>query len=232
TYGGLLSALGILMALQERRRSGEGQYLDTSLYGAQLFMAAATLQPFLAGKNPLYSTQQSREQARNPLWNRYRARDQWLFLCVENTDEGWSALCASLDRSDLVDDERFATAQKRAASNTLLIARLGEILEQRDASYWMSRWKSAGIPASPIHDLKDVAADEQAWANDYLLKAHCGAVDREVEIRGLPITLSKSPGRVESLGPELGQDTELILMETLEMEWDRIEKLKAQGVIP
>jgi crotonobetainyl-CoA:carnitine CoA-transferase CaiB-like acyl-CoA transferase len=57
-------------------------------------------------------------------------------------------------------------------------------------------------------------------------------VDREVEIRGLPIGLSKTPGSVESLGPELGQDTEIILMETLGMEWDRIEELKAEGVIP
>ena len=61
---------------------------------------------------------------------------------------------------------------------------------------------------------------------------YCSEVDRGVEIRGLPITLSKTPGRVETLGPELGQDTELILMDILEMEWDRIEALKAQGVIP
>ena len=64
------------------------------------------------------------------------------------------------------------------------------------------------------------------------MKAYCGEVDREVDIRGLPISLSKTPGSVETLGPELGQDTELILMETLEMEWDEIESLKAEGVIP
>ncbi|MCP4039898.1 MAG: CoA transferase, partial [bacterium] len=57
-------------------------------------------------------------------------------------------------------------------------------------------------------------------------------VDREVEIRGLPITLSKTPGGVETLGPELGQDTEIVLMELLGMEWEQIEELKAKQVIP
>ena len=57
-------------------------------------------------------------------------------------------------------------------------------------------------------------------------------MDREVEIRGLPVTLSKTPGSVETLGPELGQDTEIVLMEMLGMEWEQIEALKEQGVIP
>jgi crotonobetainyl-CoA:carnitine CoA-transferase CaiB-like acyl-CoA transferase len=57
-------------------------------------------------------------------------------------------------------------------------------------------------------------------------------VNREVEVRGLPITLSKTPASVETLGPELGQDTELILADVLEMDWDRIGELKERGVIP
>ena len=66
TYGGILSAFGIMLALHQRRRTGRGQFLDASLYGAQLFMAAPTLQPFLASRNELYSTQQSRTRARKP----------------------------------------------------------------------------------------------------------------------------------------------------------------------
>jgi crotonobetainyl-CoA:carnitine CoA-transferase CaiB-like acyl-CoA transferase len=232
TYGGILSAVGILLALLERNRTGVGQYLDASLYGAQLFMAAPTLQPFLAGRNPFYAEQQSRRDARNPLWNRYAASDRWLFLCAENTDASWSALCACLERDELASDPRFADPEGRREQRAALIALLDEILATRPADAWARRFAERGLPASVIHNLKDVAADEQAWQNDYLLKTHCAEVGREVDIRGLPITLSKTPGAVESLGPELGQDTELILMEVLEMEWDRIEALKSQGVIP
>ena len=241
TYGGILSALGIMIALHRRRRTGSGQCLDASLYGAQLFMAAPTLQPFLASlasppskatNGSLYSMQQSRTRARNPLWNRYPARDKWVFLCLPNTDENWAALCKSLERPDLAADARFDASGKREQNNSELIALLDDVLKQRSAQEWIDRWTPLGFAASPIQNLKDVAEDPQAWANDYFVKAHCDEVNREVEVRGLPITLSKTPGRVETLGPELGQDTELILADWLGIDWDRIGELKERGVIP
>jgi len=232
TYGGLMSALGILMALHQRRRTGRGQYLDASLYGAQLFMAAPTLQPFLASGNSRYSVQQSRKQAGNPLWNRYQAKDKWVFLCLENTDENWAALCKSLEQPELASDARFDSAGKRTDQSAQLIALLDGVLQEQDSRAWIDRCRSLGIPAAPIQSLKDLSTDPQAWENDYLLKAHCDEVNREVEIRGLPITLSKTPGRVETLGPELGQDTELILADLLGIDWDRIGELKERGVIP
>jgi crotonobetainyl-CoA:carnitine CoA-transferase CaiB-like acyl-CoA transferase len=232
TYGGIMSALGILMALYQRRRTGVGQSIDASLYGAQLFMGAPTLQPFLASGKELYSTQQARKEAGNPLWNRYRTEDKWLFLCQENSDESWSRLCESFERPELAGDSRFATPEKRAANNTELVAVLDGILKERKAQDWIDRWTPMGVVASPIQTLEDIAEDPQAWGNDYLLKTHCQEVDREVEIRGLPITLSKTPGSVDSLGPELGQDTELILADTLGISWERIGELKERGVIP
>jgi crotonobetainyl-CoA:carnitine CoA-transferase CaiB-like acyl-CoA transferase len=232
TYGGIMSALGIMMALYQRRRTGVGQLIDASLYGAQLFMGAPTIQPFLASGKELYSTQQSREQAGNPLWNRYQARDKWVFLCQENTEENWSRLCQGLGRAELADDARFATAEKRAANNAELVAVLDGIVRERKAQDWMDRWTPLGIVASPIQTLADISEDPQAWENDYLVKTHCEEVNREVEVRGLPITLSKTPGSVESLGPELGQDTELILADTLGISWERIGELKERGVIP
>jgi crotonobetainyl-CoA:carnitine CoA-transferase CaiB-like acyl-CoA transferase len=232
TYGGILSALGIMLALFRRNRTGEGQFIDASLYGAQLFMAAPTLQPFLASLDPFFAEQQSRTRARNPLWNTYQAKDKWVYLCAENTDANWTALRATLDDAGLAGDARFATVADRAANHVELVAALSSVLIHRPAAEWMERWNRAGLVAGPIQNLKEAAEDPQAWANDYFLRTHCGEVDREVEIRGLPIGLSKTPARVESLGPELGQDTEIILMETLGMEWDRIEELKAAGVIP
>jgi crotonobetainyl-CoA:carnitine CoA-transferase CaiB-like acyl-CoA transferase len=232
TYGGMMSALGIMLALYQRRRTGVGQFIDASLYGAQLFMGAPTLQPFLASRKERYSTQRSRKQAGNPLWNRYQAKDKWVFLCQENTDENWSKLCHSLDQPDLVDDAKFASAEKRAERSAELVAVLDGIVKERKAQDWIDRWAPLGIVASPIQNLKDISEDPQAWANDYLVRTHCEEVNREVEVRGLPITLSKTPGSVESLGPELGQDTELILADTLGISWERIGELKEQGVIP
>jgi crotonobetainyl-CoA:carnitine CoA-transferase CaiB-like acyl-CoA transferase len=231
-YGGLMSALGILLALYHRKRTGVGQWVDASLYGAQLFLTAASLQPYLATGSDTYRKQQSRRDADNPLWNVYQASDTWLFLCVENDDASWAALCDALGDLALAADPRFADAAKRHAGRRALVAALDAVFAERRAAEWRERLAAAGLNASPIGTLADLAADPQAWENDYLVKTHCEEVNREVDVRGLPIRLSKTPGEVKTLGPQLGQDTELFLTEVLGYTWEQIAEWKESGVIP
>jgi crotonobetainyl-CoA:carnitine CoA-transferase CaiB-like acyl-CoA transferase len=230
-YGGLMSALGIMLALYHRNRTGKGQLLDASLYGAQLFLTAPTLQAYLATGNEQYAKQQSRKTAENPLWNMYPAKDTWVFLCVRNTDENWSRLCQSLDDAGLASDARFESVEKRHRHAKALVARLDKAIKRRRAAEWMERWTPLGIVASPINNLAEIAADPQAWENDYFVETYCEEVQRQVNVRGLPIGLSKTPGSVQSLGPELGQHTELILTETLDYSWEQVGEFKEQGVI-
>jgi crotonobetainyl-CoA:carnitine CoA-transferase CaiB-like acyl-CoA transferase len=231
-YGGLMAALGIMLALYQRKRTGKGQMIDASLYGAQLFLAAPTLQAYLASGSAAFSRQQSRRAASNPLWNTYPTKDKWVFLCLPNEDRNWQRLCQSIGDRALATDTRFASAASRRTHATALIERLDAALAQRGAAEWMERWQPLGIVASPINNLADLAADRQAWENDYFLETYCEEVQRRVNIRGLPISLSKTPGSVRNLGPELGQHTELILADTLGYSWEQIGELKEQGVIP
>lgn len=229
--GGLMCALGIMLALQHRRRTGRGQLVNASLYGAQLFLATPTLQAYLATGDESFAKQQSRSDAPNPLWNTYQASDTWLFVCLANTDDSWSKLCQSFDDDALAWDARFDSINKRAQNNRELVAELDERIGQRSAPEWIERWRAADIPCAPIDNLADLAQDPQAWANDYFLKTHCEAVNREVTVRGLPIGLSKTPGSVRALGPELGQHTEELLVDTLGYSWEEIGALKEQGAI-
>jgi len=109
---------------------------------------------------------------------------------------------------------------------------LDAILAGRDADEWVERFGRADLPASRIATFADLARDPQVWANDYLLRTHCDAAGEEVVVRGLPVTLGTTPGAVESLGPELGQDTELILADLLGYDWDEIGELRDKGAIP
>ena len=231
-YGGLIAAYAILVALHHRERTGRGQQLDASLYGAQLFLAAPTLQAYLATKQTRYSRQRSRTQPVNPLWNTYPAADKWMMLCLDNDDQGWCKLTATLDGSALADDPRFCDVESRRDNAEALVAELDALLRTHQAAEWVQRWSKAGIAASPVATLADIAEDPQAWANDYFLKTHCEEVNREVSVRGLPVGLSKTPGSVRTLGPELGQDTEMILADTLGYDWDVIAELKEKGAIP
>ena len=230
-YGGLMSALGIVLALYHRNRTGRGQMLDASLYGAQLLLAAPVLQAYLATGSEQYSKQQSRQSAPNPLWNTYPTKDRWVFLCMANEDTNWLRLCQSLEDQSLSADPCFDSAAKRHKHTAQLIERLDQALQQRTAAEWIERWQPLGIVASRINNLAELAEDRQAWENDYFLETYCEEVQRQVMVRGLPIGLSKTPGTVHSLGPELGQHTEEILVDTLGYSWEQVGEFKTQGAI-
>ncbi|MBS0598214.1 MAG: CoA transferase, partial [Proteobacteria bacterium] len=230
-YGGIMSALGIVLALHQRKRTGRGQCLDASLYGAQLFLAAPFLQSYLSG-NESASLQRSRKQVENPLWNLYPTKGKWVFLCEPNEDARWAALCRALGDANVAADARFADAAGRRQHNEALIEVIEAHTLRRDHLELMAALGREELVASPVNNLADVIRDEQAWRNGYFTKTWCEEVQREVEVRGLPVTLSKTPGEIRCLGPQLGQDTELVMMELLGYEWGEIEAMKAAGAIP
>ncbi len=230
-YGGLMSALAITMALHHRRRSGRGQWVDASLYGAQLYLTGQALQAYLAGDSER-AKQRSRLDVFNPLWNVYQAKDKWLFVCAHNNEVGWKKVCDALGADPLAGDGRFSSAAGRRDNGRALVEALDAIFAEADAAAWCAKLQAAGIPSSPVGNLADLAADQQAWDNDYFVKAHCEEVQREVDVRGLPIGLRETPGSVRTLGPELGQDTELTLNMLLDYSWEEIAELKEAAVIP
>ena len=230
-YGGIMSAFGIVLALYECRRTGKGQSLDASLYGAQLYLAAQHLQAYLAG-NEQSALQHSRRQVPNPLWNLYPTQGKWVYVCEPNDDERYAALCRALGQPASLSDARFADAPQRRRNNEALIAAIESATLERGHEALLAAFRDAGIVSSPVNNFADAVRDEQAWQNRYFMKTWCEEVQRDVDIRGLPVTLSKTPGEVHSLGPQLGQDTELLLMDLLGYEWEQIEELKAKGAIP
>ena len=230
-FGGIMSALGIMMALYQRRRTGKGQYLDASLYGAQLYLAAPSLQSFLAGHRES-ALQQSRKQVKNPLWNLYPTRGKWIYLCEPNRDDRHAAVARALAAEAMQHDNRFKDAAGRATHNEALIEVIENATRQLGHEELMAAFRKEGVIASPINNLADVIRDEQAWQNRYFMKTYCEEVDRDVDVRGMPVTLSKTPGELRCLGPQLGQDTELLMMELLEYQWEEIEAMKAKGAIP
>ncbi len=228
--GGLMAALGIMAALSARQRTGRGQLVDASLYGAQLFMAAPTFLRYLAGDEDM-ARQRSRTAPENPLWNTYLARDRWLFLCLPNTADGWRLLCRGLGDEAVERDRRFDSPSKRRSHAPELVAAIDAIIAGSTATEWIARWRPLGIPASPVNTFADLVEDPQAWDNGYLTKTHCAEVNREVTVRGFPIGLSKTPGALRSLGPELGQHTEEVLVEILGDSWEDVASLKEAGAI-
>ena len=86
-----------------------------------------------------------------------------------------------------------------------------------------------GIPVAPVNDWSDVAQDPQVIANEYIVEID-DPDHGMVKVPGIPVQLSKTPGKVERLAPELGQHTEEVLMELCGYTWDDLAKLRKAGV--
>jgi crotonobetainyl-CoA:carnitine CoA-transferase CaiB-like acyl-CoA transferase len=158
---GVWAALGVLAALYERRRTGEGRTLEISLYETALSQLAYQLVGYLGtGFVP------GREGSAFPQIAPYQVfptRDGELMIVAGN-DRLFAALCSVLDVPELTADPRFLTNPDRVANRPELLALLEERTKQRESAELLDALVAAGVPASPVHDVGEAARDPQTEA--------------------------------------------------------------------
>jgi CoA:oxalate CoA-transferase len=130
---------------------------------------------------------------------------------------------------ELEKDPKFCNQICRGQNFDELKPKLFEIARSKPRSEWLKKLDEAGIPAAPVNDYADLAEDPQVIANDYVVEID-DPIHGKVKVPGVPVKLSKTPGKVEKLAPELGQHTEEVLMEVLGYTWDDLAKLREAGV--
>jgi crotonobetainyl-CoA:carnitine CoA-transferase CaiB-like acyl-CoA transferase len=204
---GVYAATGILIALAERERSGQGQWVHTSLLQAQIammdFQAARYLVdgevPPQAGNEHPYAT---------PM-GVLETADGFINIGVGG-DGQWRALCKALERPDLAADAEYASLELRFCHRPRLMGLLKDIFKTRRSADWLARLEEHGVPAGPIHKVDEVFADPQV--------AHLGIavplahpVRGDIRVVGEPVTLSRTPARVVSPLPEPGAHTDEVL---------------------
>jgi CoA:oxalate CoA-transferase len=226
--GGLLAAYGVILALFARERYGIGQRVDASLLGGQIEIGRLQLQMyFMMGILPPTSVMKA---IRNPLYYVYQDCDgKWFVLAALQADRFWSDFCKVFCIEELEKDPKYCNQVCRGQNFDELKPRLFEITRSKPRSYWLERLDKAGIPCAPVNDYSDVEKDPQVIANEYVVEIE-DAIHGKVKVPGIPVKLSKTPGKVEKLGPELGQHTEEVLMEILNYTWEDLAKLREAGV--
>ncbi len=219
---GLFSVIGILMALQERHRSGLGQYLDMTLHDcgmALLHPQAANY--FLNGKRPM--------PLGNPHPNiapyeKYHTATGDIFIAIGN-DRQFRTLAALVGLPELASDPRFASNQTRVANRPALVAALETAFAHQDGHALTQTMLRAGLPAGPV-----LAVDE---AMDEPHTAHRDMITELDGYRGLgtPIKLSRTPGGTRTRPPAFAADTTAILARH-GYDAEEIAALQEAGVAP
>jgi crotonobetainyl-CoA:carnitine CoA-transferase CaiB-like acyl-CoA transferase len=229
TGNGFLTAVAMVQALYHRDRTGEGQFIDTSILYAHLLNASMSwVTPDGQTKGDRPSLDQM-HYGWGPLGRLYRTAEGWLCIAVVNSDQ-WSALCKVIDHPEFIEDPRFANPSARASNAGALASQLEQVFTRRGASQWFRLLDSAGVPCE-VSDpdfvmslFDDPEMREKGWVTSY----QHGAVGK-MDVFGLLFDLSDTPGVVQGPSPLVGAHTRSILLE-LGYDDEHINTLLKEGV--
>lgn len=231
-HAAVMLAFGIVTALTHRLDSGEGQEVDVSLFGANMYGAALDIQAFLAiGEGDRFLNPISRMDVSNPMsGSLYPSSDgRWVTLTMPDTDRWWPAFSEMVGIAAA--DVRFDTHEKRTETNRLaLIEELEGIFVRKPGSYWRGEFMEKQLSADVIERFDYPANDEQVLANRYILELDHPSFG-SVKSLGFPIFLSDSPANLDRLAPCSGQHTAQLLSDLLGYSEDAIHQLRAKRVI-
>jgi succinyl-CoA:(S)-malate CoA-transferase subunit B len=224
---GALAAFGALVALEHRRRSGQGQVVDIGLYEPMLRMLDELI-PVYGARGYVRERIGSGTEYVVP-HNHYRARDgRWLAIACTN-DRMFGRLAAAMDRPELAAE--FPTMATRLARRADLDAMVQTWVGAADAREVLARLDAAEVPCGPVASARDLFEDPHVRARENIveLPSPLGGL---LAMVGVVPRLTESPGRVESVGPlAVGAHNEEIYCGRLGLTRDELKALSARGVV-
>jgi crotonobetainyl-CoA:carnitine CoA-transferase CaiB-like acyl-CoA transferase len=226
---GAHGAFAVMLALYERERSGRGQLVEMALYDPVLRMLDGLVTAYdVTGDAPNRNGNDNRDIAPNGLYQ--TADEAWIVLPISSPNM-WQRFCQAIGRSDLANDQRFATNVDRVARREELDAILRPTLVQWPAGELLERLHGHGVAAGPVNTMADVCADSHLWQTGSLVRVADHHLKRDVAMPAVVPRLSASPGAVNTVGPEPGENTREVLHELADVDDVEFAALLKSGSI-
>ncbi|MCZ6604572.1 MAG: CoA transferase [Alphaproteobacteria bacterium] len=224
---GMNAVVAILAALFHRERTHEGQHIDLGLHDTQVgWLFNEALNYFTSGRVP----QRLGNGHPNLVpYQLFATADGHVVLAVGN-DRQFARYCAFAGMPELAEDSRFATMSARIENRDVLVPILENIMLARDSATWIEGLTGLDIPCGPVRDLGEVFDDAQTAAREMAIEMPHPAAGR-VRLVGNPIKLSASPVTYRHPPPMLGQHTDEVLAELLELTDEKRRSLRAAHII-
>jgi crotonobetainyl-CoA:carnitine CoA-transferase CaiB-like acyl-CoA transferase len=205
---GLFCALGIMVALLEREKSKKGQHITTSLLQAQIFMLDFQAARWLVkGEVP---QQAGNNHPTSIPTGVFKTSDGHINI-ASTGQKIWERFCHALGDPDLITRPEYATAAARSKNRDALNAVIDAHTIKRTSADWVERLNEAGVPSGPIYSIDQMFGDPQV---DHLKMAQpVKKKGKEMKLVGQPVSLSRTPSKLVSWPPTLGEHTDQVLKE-------------------
>jgi crotonobetainyl-CoA:carnitine CoA-transferase CaiB-like acyl-CoA transferase len=224
---GMYATVAVLAALAWREKTGKGQYIDLALLDTQVSWLANQAMNYLVGG--VVPKRAGNAHQNIVPYGVFPTRDGHMILGIGNNSQLTKFLKVA-GRVELMKDERFTTNTLRVQHRDAVIAIIGGITAMRDLDDWLAALEPVGVPSGPINTLDRVFADPQINARGMRVKIpHALGVD--VEYAGNPIKFSGSPVDYPRAAPLLGEHTDEVLSEWLDLDADSIAALRLSGAV-
>jgi crotonobetainyl-CoA:carnitine CoA-transferase CaiB-like acyl-CoA transferase len=206
---GLFCALGVLTALLERDVSGEGQWVQTSLLQAQIFMLDFQAARWLMEKD--VAQQAGNNHPTSIPTGVFKTSDGYINIATTG-GRIWERCAEAIGAPDLPKRPEYATAPARSKNRDALNAEISALTEKKTTDTWVKELNAAGVPCGPIYSIDQMFEDDQV--------KHLGiaqdvpnAENRPIRLVGQPVTLSRTPSQMAARPPEVGEQTDEVLTE-------------------
>ncbi len=228
--GGMALAFGIAGALLKRHRTGEGSVVDVSLLATAMWTLSSDLLTALQGYDDI-PRPGSHEDVPNPLSNTYRTSDgRFIQLMFLQPDRYWADFCKAFALDKLIDDPRFSDIKVRAKNKSACIALLDDEFARRSYEECQALLRTIDAPWAPVQRVTELLDDPQVIANQYISEVKPEDGSPSYRLPSVPVQFDEQAPNIRR-APELGENTETILME-LGYEWETIAELQSKKVIP
>jgi crotonobetainyl-CoA:carnitine CoA-transferase CaiB-like acyl-CoA transferase len=223
---GLLAALGVLTALMERQKSGEGQWVQSTLLqaGIQLldFQAARYT---MSGEVP---AQVGNDHPTSMPTSAYTASDGHLNVAAAGS-KMWKIICGVVQRPDLLEHPDFNHEKGRAANRHALNAELNKAFKQKTSAEWIEILNKAGVPCGPIYSMDKVFADPQVQHVQAAAEVQSRKLGK-LRLINQPVKLSRTPAKLVAASPERGEHTDEVLLE-VGFTQEEVKTFREKGIV-
>jgi len=224
---GLYSVIAIQAALLAREKTGRGQHCDMALLDVQVAALGNQSQNYLStGKSP---GRYGNAHANIVPYNSFSASDQDFIIACGN-DTQFTALCNAIALPELPADPRFAKNEDRVRNREAITQILADHFKHNTAAEWVEKISNVKVPVGLINNIADALAEPQVEARGMVVNIP-HAMNPDFKMVGSPIHLSDTPVEYKRPAPLLGQDTDSVLTEYLQLSSEQLSQLKSEGVI-
>ncbi|PQA79961.1 formyl-CoA transferase [Limnohabitans sp. TS-CS-82] len=227
TLASLHGVIGILLALQERQHSGQGQVIDVALYEA-VFNCMESLLPEYSAFGVVREAAGSALPGIAPS-NAYRCQDEGYVLIAGNGDSIFKRLMHTLGRDDLGQDPALADNAGRVKRVEEIDAVIGAWTAQHTVDHVLAALDLAAVPAGRIYTVADIAADPHYQARGMIQQVQMDD-GTSLSVPGIVPKLSRTPGSHRRNAPTIGQDTDAVLQD-MGLTSAQIQTLKDKGIV-